>query len=228
MFYYDETMLLVLLGILLTGLASASMNATFQKYSKIRNSRNIAGYETAQRILNTAGIYDVRVEAISGNLTDHYHPGQKTVSLSEPIYGQSSLSALGVAAHECGHAIQHQNNYLPLQIRTAIVPVANIGSSLSMPIFILGLVLSIPPLLKIGIFLFSFAVLFQLVTLPVEFNASSRALAMIRSMGLVDEQELKGIRKVLRAAAMTYVAAAAASALQLLRLIILSGGRNRD
>lgn len=228
MFYYDGTIGLLFLGLLLTSLASARMNMTFQKYSRIRNSRNLAGYETARMILERAGIYDVRVEPIEGSLTDHYHPAKKSVSLSEPIYGQTSLSALGVAAHECGHAMQHEENYLPLNIRTAIVPAANIGSSLSMPIFIAGLFFSIPPLLKLGILLFSLALLFQLVTLPVEFNASARALKMIKSMGIVDAEELKAVKKVLRAAAMTYVAAAAASTLQLVRLIILAGGRNRD
>lgn len=228
MFYYDGTIGLLFLGLLVTSLASARMNMTFQKYSRIRNSRNLAGYETAKMILERAGIYDVRVEPIEGSLTDHYHPAKKSVSLSEPIYGQASLSALGVAAHECGHAMQHKENYLPLNLRTAIVSAANIGSSLSMPIFIAGLIFSIPPLLKLGILLFSLALLFQLVTLPVEFNASSRALKMIKSMGIVDAVELKAVKKVLRAAAMTYVAAAAASALQLIRLIILAGGRDRD
>lgn len=165
---------------------------------------------------------------IRGSLTDHYDPRTKTVSLSEDIYGRNSLAAVGVAAHECGHAIQDAINYAPLNIRSAIVPAANIGSQLSWPLFIAGLIFSIDPLVTLGIVLFSLAVLFQLVTLPVEINASSRALKMLESTGILGADEKKGARKVLTAAALTYVAALAASILQLLRLIILAGGRDRD
>lgn len=181
-----------------------------------------------QRILRAAGITDVQVVPIRGSLTDHYDPRTKTVSLSEDIYGRNSLAAVGVAAHECGHAIQDAINYAPLNIRSAIVPAANIGSQLSWPLFIAGLIFSIDPLVTLGIVLFSLAVLFQLVTLPVEINASSRALKMLESTGILGADEKKGARKVLTAAALTYVAALAASILQLLRLIILAGGRDRD
>jgi Zn-dependent membrane protease YugP len=165
---------------------------------------------------------------VSGSLTDHYDPRNKTLALSQDVYGRTSIAAVCVAAHECGHAIQHEKNYAPLNIRSAIVPVANIGSSLSWPIFLLGLLLSVPSLLTVGILLFSFAVLFQLVTLPVEFNASKRALKMLESTGILSTQENSGARKVLTAAALTYVAALASSVLQLFRLIILAGGRRRD
>ena len=197
-------------------------------YKKIRNHSGITGAEAAQRILRAAGITDVQVVPIRGSLTDHYDPRTKTVSLSEDIYGRNSLAAVGVAAHECGHAIQDAINYAPLNIRSAIVPAANIGSQLSWPLFIAGLIFSIRPLVTLGIVLFSLAVLFQLVTLPVEVNASSRALKMLESTGILGTDEKKGARKVLTAAALTYVAALAASILQLLRLIILAGGRDRD
>ena len=175
-----------------------------------------------------AGITDVQVRAIPGSLTDHYDPRNKTVNLSQDIYGQTSLAAVGVAAHECGHAIQHALNYGPLEVRSALVPAANLGSSLSWPLFLIGLIAGIRPLTTAGIVLFSLAVLFQLVTLPVEINASSRALKMLQSTGILGMDETKGARKVLTAAAMTYVAALAASILQLLRLLILAGGRRRD
>ena len=226
--YFDPTYVLVLIGVVICMIASAKMNSTFNKYSRVRSHSGMTGREAAETILRRAGIYDVRVEHISGNLTDHYDPRTKTVSLSEDIYGRNSLAAVGVAAHECGHAIQDAINYAPLNIRSAIVPAANIGSQLSWPLFIAGLIFSIDPLVTLGIVLFSLAVLFQLVTLPVEINASSRALKMLESTGILGADEKKGARKVLTAAALTYVAALAASILQLLRLIILAGGRNRD
>lgn len=165
---------------------------------------------------------------MSGSLTDHYDPRTKTVNLSQDIFGQSSLAAVGVAAHECGHAIQHAIHYAPLEIRSAIVPLANFGSTLSWPLFFLGLIMSIRPLITAGIILFSLAVLFQLVTLPVEINASSRALRMLETTGILGREENSGARKVLTAAALTYVAALVSSILQLLRLIILAGGRRND
>lgn len=175
-----------------------------------------------------AGITDVMVVPVSGSLTDHYDPRSKKLALSQDVYDKTSVAAIGVAAHECGHAIQHQVNYAPLSFRTAIVPAANIGSSLSWPLFLAGLIFSIRPLLTLGIVLFSLAVLFQLVTLPVELNASSRALKMLGNSGMLGNDELKSAKKVLAAAALTYVAALAASVLQLLRLIILAGGKDRD
>ena len=225
---YDPTMILVLIGAVLSLWASAKVKNTFNRYSSVRSMTGMTGAEAAQRLLNSQGIYDVTVRPVSGRLTDHYDPRTKTVNLSDGVYSSTSVAAIGVAAHECGHAIQHNVNYAPLNIRSAIVPVANIGSSLSWPIFLLGLILSIPALTTAGIVLFSLAVLFQLVTLPVEFNASSRALKMLESTGILSHEENAGAKKVLTAAALTYVAALASSILQLLRLIILSGGRRRD
>ena len=224
----DPTILLLVIGMLLSLAASAKLRSTFAVYKKVRSHSGITGAEAAQRILRAAGITDVQVVPIRGSLTDHYDPRTKTVSLSEDIYGRKSLAAVGVAAHECGHAIQDAINYAPLNIRSAIVPVANLGSSLSWPIFLAGLIFSMRSLLMLGIVLFSLAVLFQLVTLPVEFNASSRALRLLESTGILSCEENKGAKKVLTAAALTYVAALASSILQLLRLIILSGGRRRD
>ena len=228
MYYFDPTYILILIGVLLSMGASAKLNATYGRYSSVASRCGMTGAQAAQRILQSQGIYDVTVRHVSGRLTDHYDPRSKTVNLSDAVYGSTSIAAIGVAAHECGHAIQHNINYAPLNIRSAIVPVANIGSSLSWPIFLLGLILSIPALTTVGIVLFSLAVLFQLVTLPVEFNASSRALKMLESTGILSREENKGAKKVLTAAALTYVAALASSILQLLRLIILSGGRRRD
>jgi len=225
---FDSTYLLVIIGFLLCLAASSGMKRTFAKYSKVRSYSGITGAETAQRILHRAGITDVRVEQVAGDLSDHYDPRNKVLRLSGSVYGSNSLAAVCVAAHECGHAIQHNHNYAPLAIRSAIVPVANIGSTLAWPLFILGFILNRPYLLTFGIILFAGAVLFQLVTLPVETNASSRALAMLSETGILREEELNGGKKVLRAAALTYVASLAASILQLLRLILLSGGRRRD
>lgn len=225
---FDPTYLLIIIGMLLSLAASAKLKSTFAVYRGRRSASGLTGAEAARRILNAAGITDVQIVPVSGSLTDHYDPRSKTVRLSEDIYGQTSLAAVGVAAHECGHAIQHHIDYAPLSIRSALVPVANFGSTLSWPLFFAGLIFSIQPLLTLGIVLFSFAVLFQLVTLPVELNASSRALHMLESTGILSRGENSGARKVLRAAALTYVAALASSILQLLRLIILAGGRRSD
>lgn len=191
----------------------------------------MTGAQAAERILHSAGIYDVTVQHVSGSLTDHYNPAKKTLNLSDDVYGSASVAAVGVAAHECGHAIQHQNGYVPLTLRSAIVPVANIGSTLSWPLILIGLIFTGNTssfLISLGIICFSFAVIFQLVTLPVEFNASSRALQILGQQGILSESELPYTRKVLKAAALTYVAGAAAGILQLLRLILLFGGRNRN
>ena len=227
-FYFDRTYILLIIGMLLSLAASAKLKSTFAHYSRVRSVSGLTGAETAARILRMAGITDVRIEPVSGSLTDHYDPRTKTVRLSEDIYGRTSLAAVGVAAHECGHAIQHARNYAPLEIRSAIVPAANLGSTLSWPLFLIGLFAGIRPLLTAGIVLFSLAVLFQLVTLPVEINASSRALKMLEAAGILGSDENRGARKVLTAAALTYVAALAASILQLLRLLILAGGRGND
>lgn len=224
----DPTYFLLIIGALLSLAASTRLRSTFAIYRKVRSASGLTGADAARRILRAAGITDVQVVPIRGSLTDHYDPRTKQVSLSEDVYDKTSLAAVGVAAHECGHAIQHSVNYAPLNLRTAIVPLANIGSNLSWPLFLAGLIFSVEPLLNIGILLFSLAVLFQVVTLPVEYNASSRALKMLESTGILSPDENKGAKKVLSAAALTYVAAVAASILQLLRLIILSGGRRRD
>lgn len=225
---FDRTYILLILGMLLSLFASAKLRSTFAKYRTVRSASGLTGEQAARRILQAAGITDVQVRAVSGSLTDHYDPRTKTVNLSQDIYGQTSLAAVGVAAHECGHAIQHAIHYAPLEIRSAIVPAANLGSTLSWPIFFLGFVMSARPLITAGIVLFSLAVLFQLATLPVEINASSRALHMLETTGILGRDENKGARKVLTAAAMTYVAALAGSILQLLRLLILAGGRRND
>ena len=235
-YYFDPTYILVLIGALLCILASSRVNSTYSKYAKIRSKRGITGAEAAQRILQMSGIHDVQIQHVAGNLTDHYDPSRKVLRLSDTVYGSNSVAAIGVAAHECGHALQHKEGYLPLKIRSALGPAANIGSRLGRPIVILGLVLGIGfelpgggyfSLAEIGIWVFALAVLFQIITLPVEFNASGRALKMLGSYGLMSEDEVGDCRRVLGAAALTYVAAAASSILQLLRLVILSGNRRR-
>ncbi|MCI5873897.1 MAG: zinc metallopeptidase [Roseburia sp.] len=228
---FDPTYLLVVIGAVICLIASARVNSTFNKYAQYRSMSGMTGAQAAERILHAAGIYDVSIQHVSGNLTDHYHPGKKTLNLSDAVYNSTSVAAIGVAAHECGHAIQHQQGYVPLSLRTAIVPVANIGSTLSWPLILIGLLFSRNTgsfLINLGILCFSFAVLFQLVTLPVEFNASSRALALLGQQGILSESEMPYTRKVLKAAALTYVASAAAALLQLLRLLLLFGGRRRD
>ena len=226
-FYFDSTYLLVLIGMILVSAASWWMKKTFSKYSAIGAASRLTGEQTAQRVLSAAGIRDVRIQRVGGNLTDHYDPASKTVCLSQSVYGQTSVAAVCVAAHECGHAIQHHENYAPLSIRSSLVPAANLGSRLSWPLLLAGIILSFRPLAMAGVILFSLAVLFQLVTLPVEFNASSRALTMLESTGILGYQENQDARKVLFAAAMTYVASVAASVLQLLRLLAIVNGRRR-
>ena len=225
---FDWTYLLLIAGLILSLLASAKLKSTFSVYKRLRSASGLTGAQTAQRILRAAGIFDVQVVPVQGSLTDHYDPVKKVVRLSQDVYNQTSLAAVGVAAHECGHAIQHARNYALLNIRSAIVPAANIGANISWPLFILGLIFSMRPLLTLGILLFGLAVLFQLVTLPVEINASTRAVRILENTGILTSGELTGGKAVLRAAALTYVASLAASILQLLRLIILAGGRDRD
>lgn len=225
-FYYDSTYLLVLAGVLLCVWASANVNRTYRKYSKVGNVRQITAEQAAAQILNRAGIGSVRIERVRGNLTDHYDPRSKVLRLSDSVYGSSSVAAIGVAAHECGHAIQDSVGYVPIRIRSAIVPVVSLGSSLSWPLIVLGFFMGAPNLLHIGILLFSLAVVFQLITLPVEFNASGRALRILDDSGILYGQEVEGAGKVLRAAALTYVASALTSILQVLRLLLLAGRRN--
>ncbi len=226
---FDSTYILVLIGAILTIWASARVNSTYAKYAKVRSMQGLTGAEAAQRILYYAGLSNVRVEHISGNLTDHYDPKSKVLRLSDSTYGSASVAAIGVAAHECGHAIQDAEGYSPLKLRSTLVPAANLGSKLGIPLILLGILLgSNYTLVQIGIWAFSLAVLFQLVTLPVEFNASNRAIKILDSRGILGQEELGMCRKVLSAAAMTYVAAAASSILQLLRLVLLFGGNRRD
>ncbi len=230
-FYWDSTYILVVIGAVICMIASARVKSTYNKYSSYRSMSGMTGAQAAERILNAAGIYDVQIRHISGSLTDNYNPGNKMLNLSDAVYGSTSVAAVGVAAHECGHAIQHQKNYAPLSIRSAIVPVANIGSTLAWPLILIGLFFTRSTgsvLINLGILCFSFAVLFQLVTLPVEFNASRRAMSLLETQGILGQEELKYTGKVLRAAALTYVASAAAAILQLLRLVLLFGGRDRD
>ncbi|MBE5950358.1 MAG: zinc metallopeptidase [Lachnospiraceae bacterium] len=228
-YYFDPTYFLVLIGVVLSLLASAKVKSTFARYSRERSRTGMTGEETAQRILSKAGIYDVRIQRVSGNLTDHYDPRNKTLNLSDSVYGSTSVAAIGVAAHECGHAIQHNRGYVPLKLRSAIAPAASFGATISWPLIVIGLLFGGSGLLvQIGILLFSLAVLFQLVTLPVEFNASGRAVELLSETGILYEEEVKKTKKVLSAAALTYVASAAASILQLLRLVLLFGNRRRD
>ncbi|MCL2007189.1 MAG: zinc metallopeptidase [Treponema sp.] len=217
--------LLVVPTMILSMIAQIMVKSTFSKYSKVGSSKNITGREAAMMILKTNSINDVAVESVRGSLSDHYDPGSKKLRLSEPVYAKASIAALGVAAHEAGHAIQHAKGYGPLVLRSTLVPVANIGSRFGPIMAVMGLFLSMPPLLNIGILLFTAAVLFYLVTLPVEFNASSRALALLESGDMLTREELNGAKKVLNAAAMTYVASALTAIMSLLRLILLSRGR---
>ena len=229
--YFDPTYFLVLLGVIICLLASSRMKSTFHKYSGVRTHSGITGKEAAEQILHRGGIYDVRVERVSGDLTDHYDPRSKVLRLSDSIYSRTSVAALGVAAHECGHAIQHQVGYLPLSIRGALVPVANFGSTIAWPLIIIGMFIgsgSSSLLINLGILAFSLAVLFQIVTLPVEFNASGRAIKILGESGLLYPDEVHSARKVLTAAALTYVAGAASAILQLLRILILTSGRRDD
>ena len=229
-FFYDSTYILVLIGVVISMIASAKLNSTYQRYSSVRSMCGLTGAEVAQKLLNNQGIYDVTVRRVAGNLTDHYDPRTKTVNLSDSVYGSASIAAIGVAAHECGHAMQDASDYSPLRIRAALVPAANLGSSLAWPLILIGLLLGGggSTLASIGILLFSLAVLFQLVTLPVEYNASHRAVTLLDSTGILSGQEVGQTRSVLSAAALTYVAAAAASILQLLRLLMIFGNRRND
>lgn len=226
--YYDVTYILVVIGVVLCLLASAKMNSTFKRYSRVRNAAGITGREAAEEVLRNAGIYDVRVEHVSGNLTDHYDPRNKVLRLSDATYNSTSVAAVGVAAHECGHAIQHAHGYAPLNFRSALVPIANFGSRIAWPLIIIGFLISSRSsilLIDLGVLAFSLSVLFQLVTLPVEFNASNRAMRILSESAMLQGTELRSTRKVLTAAALTYVASAAAAILQLLRLVLLTRGR---
>lgn len=226
--YYDPTYFLVLIGAILCIVAQVRVQSTYNKFSKVRSRTGMTGAEAARKILQMSGIYDVHVEHIRGSLTDHYDPTHKVLRLSDTVYGSDSVAAIGVAAHECGHAVQHNKGYAPLQIRSKLVPAANIGSKAGIPLILLGAFLGMNQvLIQIGIWVFALAVLFQIVTLPVEFNASGRALAMLGDYGMLANDEVKSCKKVLSAAALTYVAAAASAILQLLRLVLMFGGNRR-
>lgn len=228
-YYYDPTYMLIIISALISLFAQFLVNSRFSKYSRVRSRSGMTGAQAAERILQSQGIYDVAIQRVSGKLTDHYDPRNKTLNLSDAVYASTSVAAVGVAAHECGHAIQHARGYAPLSFRSALVPVANIGSQLSWLFIILGIFFGgSHTLIMIGILMFSAAVLFQLVTLPVEFNASGRALKLLFETGILQKDEVSDTRKVLSAAALTYVAAAATAVLQLLRLLRLFGGNDRD
>ena len=228
-YYYDWTYILVLIGAVLSMAASARVNGTFSRYSRVRSHSGMTGAQAARRILDQNGLYNVKIEHIHGKLTDHYDPRSKVLRLSDDTYNASSVAAVGVAAQECGHAVQDNEGYEPLRIRAKMAPAANFGSRFGLPIFVMGLVFGANEvLMQIGIWVFLLAVLFQVVTLPVEFDASRRALDMLDGYGILTQQEAEGSRKVLKAAALTYVAAAAAAILNLLRLILIARKNDRD
>lgn len=228
LYYYDWSYLIFMLPLIIfTLVIQGIMNSTFRKYSAIRNSRGITGAQAAERVLMQNGVTGVRIEPVQGSFTDHFDPRSNVIRLSDPVYNSNSIAAVGVACHEAGHAVQHAQGYLPNKIRSVILPAANIGSKLSWIFIIAGLITSaLQPLLYVGIILFSAAVLFTLATLPVEFNASSRALKCIKETAMLSESEYTGAKRTLQAAAMTYVASAATAVAQLLRLILIAGRRN--
>ena len=231
-FYYygygfDIWIVPVLIAVIWSMIASARVNSTFKKYSSVINRRGMTGADCAMAVLRAGGVNDVRIERVSGNLTDHFDPRTKVIRLSDAVYSSTSVAALGVAAHEAGHAVQHSVNYLPIRIRSAIIPVTTLGSNLAMPLVLLGIIVSLPGLAYVGVALFGLSALFQLVTLPVEFNASRRALESLRDENILMEGEVDSARKVLSAAAMTYVAALAVSLANLLRLFMLVNRNSR-
>lgn len=220
-YYFDYTYILAIIAVVISLIASAGVKSTFNRWSKERTHSGLSADEAARRILNGAGIYDVSVNHISGDLTDNFNPMNKTLNLSDSVFGSDSIAAVGVAAHEAGHAIQHSEGYVPIKIRSAIVPVVNIGTRLSLPVILIGCFMNYNQIIiSAGILLFSLGLLFSLITLPVEFNASRRAIRILDESGILSEEELSGAKKVLFAAAMTYVAGAVGMALQLLRLIL--------
>lgn len=228
MFYYDPTYILLLPAILLALYAQTKVKSAYAKYSKKANRRGLSGAEVARRILDRNGLSGVRIERIAGNLTDHYDPRSNVVRLSESVHDSASIAAVGVAAHEVGHAVQHNTGYIPIRLRNTVLPAAQIGSTIALPLVVIGIIFSaFQVLVPIGIVLYAAVVLFQLVTLPVELNASRRALSTVYEIGFLDAEETEGAKKVLSAAALTYVAAAASAVLQLLRLVLIAG-RNGD
>lgn len=225
--YFDPTYKLVILAFVLTMFASFGVKSTFNKYNEVYSRRGLTASEAARKILDANGLYNMSIERIAGELTDHFSPKENVIRLSDSTYNSTSVAAIGVAAHECGHAVQHQVGYVPIKIRNSIVPIVNVGNTLSMPVFIIGIILGIGPLAMAGAILFGLVLIFQVITLPTEINASKRAMKTLESMSLLDDDELKGAGKTLTAAAMTYVAAVSATALQFLRLVMLANRRRR-
>ena len=221
-YFYDATYILVLIGAVISIIASMNVKSTFSRYSRNNYRTNMTGAQAASEILRAAGITDVRIERVSGNLPDHYSPKEGVLRLSDSVYDVNTVAAVGVAAHECGHAMQYDQDYFPIKIRSVVIPLANIGSSLSWPVIVLGLIFGATGLMQIGVLLFSLVVIFQLLTLPVEFDASARALRTLRDRNMLAGRELSGARQVLTAAALTYVAALVTSVLQLLRLVLIT------
>ena len=235
MFYYIDWTYIVLVipAMILALYAQNKVNSTFKKYSRVASRSGMTGAQAARRLMELNGIYDVSIERVSGNLTDHYDPSKKVLRLSDSVYSDTSVAAIGVAAHETGHAIQHARGYVPLTLRTVMVPLANLGSTLSMPLIFLGILFSFSSvmgnsMINLGILLFGLSVVFTIITLPVEFNASRRAVACLGDIGILYDDEIGGVKKVLSAAAMTYVASTAVALANFLRLIIIFGGRRRD
>lgn len=230
MYYGIDTyyLILVIPAMIFSMWAQAKVNSTFKKYSQQRTYSGMTGYEAARRILAANGLYNVQVERVAGNLTDHYDPKTNVIRLSDSVFSSNSVAAVGVAAHEAGHAVQYAQNYAPIKLRSAIIPVTNIGSQLSIPLVLIGAFMGMDPLINIGLLLFATVAVFQLVTLPVEFNASRRAVNALEMSGSIGDEELYGVKKVLGAAAMTYVAALAVAVANLLRLVLRFGGRDRD
>ncbi len=227
MYGADLTWLILIPALIISLIAQTRVSSVFRKYNQVPSRRGIPGFEAARMILNDAGIYDVRIEPVAGSLTDHYSPSERVLRLSQDVYAGTSLAALGVAAHEAGHALQHQEDYFPVRVRTAMVPVVRFAGYGSWIILMAGILFSISPLVKAGIILYALLVLFELVTLPVEYDASSRALAHLSDLGVLDSDEIPGARAVLSAAGWTYVASLLTAAAQLLRLVLLFGGRGR-
>ncbi len=226
-FYFDPTILLILPALIISLWAQIKVSSTYKKYSKVFTKRHLTGYSAARAILDANGLHNVKIERVHGHLTDHYDPRENVIRLSDSVFDSPSTAAVGVAAHEAGHAVQYAQSYAPIKIRSTVIPITRFGSMLSMPLFFIGLIMASQYLMFFGIILYSAVALFQLVTLPVEFNASARALKALKNSKMLDEIELSGARKVLSAAAMTYVAALLTSLLTLLRLLILAGGRSR-
>ena len=227
--YYDKTYLLIIVGMIISMLANAKVKSAFSKYNQIKSKNAYTGFDTAKYILDKNNYNDISIKKVKGSLSDYFNPATKMVALSEDSFSNTSIASIAVAAHECGHVIQYKEGYMPLRIKSWIVPAVNLGSRLSIPAIILGIILSQRSLITLGIALFSLMLIFQLITLPAEFDASRRALAIIKESNMLDERELEGARNMLKAAAFTYVAAAITTALQFLRLYLLYGGRrNRD